>query len=137
MKLIAAAAVLFILCLVAPALGQMTEYQRGVANGLKIGLFMGEYYGRGQYVVDYAGQYNSYLENYYQFLYASFASNQTLIDEFMRSPITVTPQSSSTGVLRPDTSGRILGYPAEAYYTWVGAVPGTSPENPGGALPGV
>jgi hypothetical protein len=137
MKLIAAAAVLFILCLVAPALGQMTEYQRGVANGLKIGLFMGEYYGRGQYVVDYAGQYNSYLENYYQFLYASFASNQTLIDEFMRSPITVTPQSSSTGVLRPDTSGRILGYPAEAYYTWVGAVPGTSPQNPGGALPGV
>jgi hypothetical protein len=138
MKLIAAAAVfLFILCLVAPALGQMTEYQRGVANGLKIGLFMGEYYGRGQYVVDYAGQYNSYLENYYQFLYASFASNQTLIDEFMRSPITVTQQSSSTGVLRPDTSGRILGYPAEAYYTWVGAVPGTSPENPGGALPGV
>lgn len=137
MKLIAAAAVLFILCLAMPALGQMTEYQRGVANGLKIGLFMGEYYGRGQYVVDYAGQYNSYLENYYQFLYASFASNQTLIDEFMRSPITVTPQSSSTGVLRPDTSGRILGYPAEAYYTWVGAVPGTSPENPGGALPGV
>jgi hypothetical protein len=137
MKLIAAAAVLFILCLVAPALGQMTEYQRGVANGLKIGLFMGEYYGRGQYVVDYAGQYNSYLENYYQFLYASFASNQTLIDEFMRSPITVTPKSSSTGVLLPDTSGRILGYPAEAYYTWVGAVPGTSPQNPGGALPGV
>jgi len=137
MKLIAAAAVLFILCLAMPALGQMTEYQRGVANGLKIGLFMGEYYGRGQYVVDYAGQYNSYLENYYQFLYASFASNQTLIDEFMRSPITVTPQSSSTGVLRPDRSGRILGYPAEAYYTWVGAVPGTSPENPGGALPGV
>ncbi|MGV8175514.1 MAG: hypothetical protein ACP5OU_07410 [Methanothrix sp.] len=137
MKLMAAAAVLFILCLVGPALGEMSEYQRGVANGLKIGLFMGEYYGRGQYVVDYAGQYNSYLENYYQFLYASFLDNQTLVNEFMRSPIAVTPASSSTGVLRPDESGRILGYPADAYYTWIGAVPGSSPENPGAGLPGV
>lgn len=137
MRLIAAAAVLIILALAAPALGQMTEYQRGVANGLKIGLFMGEYYGRGQYVTDYAGQYNTYLENYYQFLYASFANNQTLIDEFMRGPISVKPKSSSNGVLKPDARGRILGYPADAYYTWVGAVPGSNVENPGNALPGV
>lgn len=120
-----------------PALGEMTEYQRGVANGLKIGLFMGEYYGRGQYVTDYAGQYNTYLTSYYQFLYSSFADNQTLITEFMRSPIVVAPVSSGTGVLKPDASGRILGYPAESYYTWVGAVPGTTVQNPGDSLPGV
>ncbi|HNX09520.1 MAG TPA: hypothetical protein PKL29_05345 [Methanothrix sp.] len=138
MKRITALAVLFVLCLAVPqAMGQMSEYQRGVANGLKIGLFMGEYYGRGQYVVDYAGQYNTYLDSYYQFLYASFANNQTLINEFMRSPIAVATKSSSTGVLKPDASGRILGYPAESYYTWVGAVPGTYPENPGNSLPGV
>lgn len=138
MKLIAAIAVLFILALaMPPVLGEMTEYQRGVANGLKIGLFMGEYYGRGQYVTDYAGQYNTYLQSYYQFLYTAFANNQTLINEFTRSPIVVTTQSSSAGVLKPDASGRILGYPADAYYTWVGAVPGTSPENPGNSLPGV
>jgi hypothetical protein len=138
MKLIAALAVLFIFALaLPPVLGEMTEYQRGVANGLKIGLFMGEYYGRGQYVTDYAGQYNTYLQSYYQFLYTAFANNQTLINEFTRSPIVVTTKSSSTGVLKPDASGRILGYPADSYYTWVGAVPGTMPENPGNSLPGV
>lgn len=138
MKLIAAIAVLIILTLsVPPALGEMTEYQRGVANGLNIGLFMGEYYGRGQYVMDYAGQYNTYLESYNQFLWASFANNQSLMNEFMRSPIAVAPRSSSTGVLKPDASGRILGYPADSYFTWIGAVPGTTPLNPGDALPGV
>jgi hypothetical protein len=138
MKLIAAIAVLIILTLsVPPALAEMTEYQRGVANGLNIGLFMGEYYGRGQYVMDYAGQYNTYLESYNQFLWASFANNQSLMNEFMRSPIAVAPRSSSTGVLKPDASGRILGYPADSYFTWIGAVPGTTPLNPGDALPGV
>ena len=137
MRLIAAAAVLIVLALALPALGQMTEYQRGVANGLKIGLFMGEYYGRGQYVTDYAGQYNSYLEEYNQFLYASFANNQTLINDFMRWPISAWPKSSSSGVLKPDASGRILGYPADAYYTAIGAVPGSMPRDPKAALPGV
>ena len=138
MKLIAAIAVLIMLIMAVPlALGEMTEYQRGVANGLKIGLFMGEYHGRGQYVMDYAGQFNTYLENYNQFLWTSFANNQTLINEFRLSPIAVKPRSSSSGVLKPDASGRVLGYPADSYFTWIGAVPGTTPLNPGDALPGV
>jgi hypothetical protein len=138
MKLIATIAVLIMLILaVPPALGEMTDYQRGVANGLKIGLFMGEYHGRGQYVMETAGQFNTYLENYNQFLWASFANNQTLINEFMLSPIAVGLRSSSTGVLKPDASGRVLGYPADSYFTWIGAVPGTTPQNPGNALPGV
>jgi len=119
------------------ACGEMTEYQRGVANGLKIGLFVGEYYGRGQYVVDYAGQYNTYLDQYNQFLWASFAGNQTLMNEFLRLPIMVKDyKKSSSGVVYPDASGRIYGYPAADYYTWIGAVPGTTPQNPSGALPG-
>ena len=138
MKLIAAMAVFIMLITAAPpALGEMTEYQRGVANGLKIGLFMGEYYGRGQYVTDYAGQFNTYLESYNQFLWASFANNQTTINEFMLSPIAVMLRPSSTGVFKPDASGRIFGYPADSYYSWVGAVPGTAPQNPGDSLPGV
>ncbi len=136
MKVRAIIAIMILLALVAsPAFAEMTEYQRGVANGLKIGLFMGEFYGRGQYVLDYAGQFNNYLDRYYQFLIDSFAYNQTLINEFMRSPIPVT--SSTKGVFKPDASGRILGYPAESYYTWTGAVPGTVPQNAGNALPGV
>jgi hypothetical protein len=138
MKLIAAIAVLIMLILAIPsALGEMTEYQRGVANGLKIGLFMGEYHGQGQYVMESAGQFNTYLESYNQFLWASFANNQTLIDEFMLSPIAAMTRSSSTGVLKPDASGRVFGYPADSYFTWIGAVPGTKPQNPGDALPGV
>lgn len=138
MKLIAANAVLIILLLaVAPAFGEMTDYQKGVANGLRIGLFMGEFHGRGQYVLESAGQFNTYLENYNQFLWDTFADNQTLMKEFMLSPMAPGVKSSSTGVLRPDASGRILGYPADSYYTWIGAVPGTKPQNPGDALPGV
>ncbi len=138
MKLIATIAILVMLILAIPsALGEMTDYQRGVANGLKIGLFMGEYHGRGQYVMESAGQFNTYLESYNQFLWTSFANNQTLINEFMLSPIAVMPRSSSTGVLKPDASGRILGYPADSYFTWIGAVPGTTPLNGKDALPGV
>jgi hypothetical protein len=138
MKLIARNAVLIILLLaVAPAFGEMTDYQKGVANGLRIGLFMGEFHGRGQYVLESAGQFNTYLENYNQFLWDTFADNQTLMKEFMISPMAAGVKSSSTGVLRPDASGRILGYPADSYYTWIGAVPGTKPQNPGDALPGV
>lgn len=138
MKLIAAMTVLIMLILaVAPVFGEMTDYQKGVANGLRIGLFMGEYHGRGQYVLESAGQFNTYLENYNQFLWDTFADNQTLMKEFMLSPLAAGVKSSSTGVLRPDASGRILGYPADSYYTWIGAVPGTKPQNPGDALPGV
>ncbi len=138
MKFIAAVAVLVMLIIaVPPVLGEMTDYQRGVANGLKIGLFMGEYHGKGLYVMESAGQFNTYLENYNRFLWESFSDNQTLMNEFMLSPIAVSPRSSSTGVLRPDASGRVLGYPADSYFTWIGAVPGTTPLNPGDALPGV
>jgi hypothetical protein len=138
MKLIAAIAVLILLIIaVPPALGEMTDYQKGVANGLRIGLFMGEYHGKGQYVVESAGQFNTYLENYNQFLWESFAENQSLINEFMLSPIAVGSRSSRTGVLKPDASGRVLGYPADSYFTWIGAVPGTAPINPGDSLPGV
>lgn len=133
----AAFLILLFLAFSVPVLAEMSEYQRGVANGLKIGLFMGEYFGRGQYVTDYAGQYNTYLESYNQFLWDSFGDNRTLINEFTRYPLSATIRSSSTGVLKPDASGRILGYPADSYYTWIGAVPGTTPENPGNALPGV
>ena len=69
---------------------EMTEYQKGVANGLKIGLWMGENHGRGQYETDYAGLFNTDLESYNQFLRTSFANNQTLINEFMLSSIAVT-----------------------------------------------
>lgn len=138
MKITRLIAVLIMLFLaVAPAFGEMTDYQKGVANGLKVGLFMGEYYGRGQYVADYAGQYNTYLDTYNRFLGAAFGTNQTLMNEFIRSPIGVMTERPSRGSPWSEENVRIFGYPAASYYTWTGAVPGTRPQNPGDALPGV
>lgn len=128
---------IMLILVVAPAYGEMTDYQRGVANGLKVGLFMGEYYGRGQYVVNYAGLFNTYLDTYNQFLGASFGSNQTLLNEFTLSTIAVAPGYSKSGAARPDASGRIFGFPAASYYTWTGAGQGTKLQNSGDALPGV
>ncbi|VVB70775.1 Uncharacterised protein [uncultured archaeon] len=134
--IVAKVSILLLLAML-PVAGEISEYQRGLEYGLRVGLFMGEYYGRGQYVDNYAGQFNTYLDQYNQFLYESFANNQTLLSRFTLSPIAVKTRASSTGVLKPDASGRIFGYPASSYYTWIGAVPGTKVENPGDALPGV
>ncbi|MDM7912633.1 MAG: hypothetical protein QUS09_05995 [Methanotrichaceae archaeon] len=107
----------------------MTDYERGVANGLKIGLFMGELYGKAQYATSAAREFNGYLDRFNDFLHDSFGTNQSLINSFRLEPIPVSaPQTG--GMPAPDASGRIYGYPADAYYTAVGAVPGTRPENP-------
>lgn len=84
-----------------PVLGELTEYQRGVASGLKIGLFVGECYGKGQYAAEYANQYNAYLDNYNQFLWASFGGNQTIMNEFLRQPLTA---SGTKKVTKSNTS---------------------------------
>ncbi len=121
---------------IAPALGEISDYERGVANGLKIGLFMGELYGKAQYAENTARQFNSYLEKFDEFLKNSFGTNQTLINEFRYEPIPVSaPQTG--GMPQPDASGRIYGYPADAYYTAIGAVPGTRPENPLAGMSGI
>jgi hypothetical protein len=123
-------ALIVILAAAVPVCGEMTDYERGVANGLKIGFFMGELYGKGQYADDPAKQFNGYLEEFYRFLVTSFGNNQTLITEFMKSPLPVKSTASTGGVPAPDSSGRIYGYPADAYYTAVGAGPGDVPDNP-------
>ncbi len=137
MKILILIAVLTLFALnVAFAVGGMTDYERGVANGLKVGLFMGELYGRAQYAESAAREFNGYLEKFNAFLKDAFGTNQTLINEFQYDPIPVSaPQTG--GMPEPDANGRIYGYPAEAYYTAVGAVPGTHPENPTGGMPGI
>jgi hypothetical protein len=73
MKIIVLIAVLILFSLsIAPAFGEMTEYEKGVANGLKIGLFMGELYGKAQSATSAAKEFNSYLDRFDAFLRASF-----------------------------------------------------------------
>lgn len=69
-----------------PVPGEMTEYQKGVDNGLKIGFFMGDLYGRAHYDADFAREFDSNLERFREFLWSSFGNNQTLIEEFQLSP---------------------------------------------------
>ena len=137
MKTIIATAVLILLLMsIAPVMGEMTDYEKGVANGLKIGLFMGELHGKAQYAENAAKEFNSYLERFNAFLKTSFGANQTLIDSFRLEPIPVSaPQTG--GMPQPDSEGRIYGYPADAYYTAVGAVPGTTPQNPRDGMGGI
>lgn len=137
MKFIVLIAILVLFSLsVAPAMGEMTDYERGVANGLRIGLFMGELYGKAQYATSAAREFNGYLDRFNDFLQDSFGTNQTLINSFSLEPIPVSaPQTG--GMPQPDSGGRIYGYPADAYYTAVGAVPGTHPENPYAGMGGV
>ncbi len=137
MRILIPIAVLLLFSLnVAPAVGGMTDYEKGVANGLKIGLFMGELYGKAHYAENAAREFNSYLQRFDEFLKASFGTNQTLINSFRYEPIPVSsPQTG--GMPEPDASGRIYGYPVDAYYTAVGAVPGTRPENPHAGMGGI
>lgn len=134
---VAIVAMLAILTLTAlPALGELTDYQKGVADGLKIGLFMGEYKGMARYSTDAAKQFNGFLDNFNDFLTEAFGNNLTMQERFKFTPIPL--RSAKTGVVpQPDSEGRIYGYPADAYYTAVGAVPGSSVQNPGDAMGGV
>jgi hypothetical protein len=138
MKMIVLIAVLILLSLnLAPAMGEMTDYERGVANGLKIGLFMGELHGKAQYAANAAREFNGYLDRFNGFLQESFGANQTLIDSFSLEPIPVSAPVSVGSVPQPDSTGRIYGYPADAYYTAVGAVPGSVPHNSYDGMGGV
>lgn len=122
------------LAIAIPASAEMSDYEKGVANGMKIGFFMGELHGKGQYSTESAQQFNGFLDQFYQFLSDSFKNNQTMIDEFMKPPLPVKATATVSSATYPDSSGRILGYPADAYYTAVGAGPGGVPENPGNAM---
>ncbi len=137
MKTIRAIAVLMMLVLAAvTAEAEMTEYERGVQAGLKVGFFMGELYGKGQYTVDAARQFNDFLDEFQEFLARSFGDNQTLINEFNRTamPTEMAAQIPGGEMLPLYREPRIMGYPADAYYTAVGAVPETVPENPQNAM---
>ncbi len=133
-RVIAVLAVLALTTL--PVLGELTDYEKGVADGLKIGLFMGEFKGKAQYSIDAAKQFNGFLDKFNEFLTNAFNGNITMLEKFRLDPIPV--KSSATGTVpKPDAEGRIFGYPADAYYTAVGAVPGSSPQNPHDAMGGV
>lgn len=87
MKLTRIIAVLAILSLVViPALGELTEYQRGAMDGMKAGLRMGRLLGAAPYDSASAQEYNNLVSPFNQGLAVLFGDNQTALQMFWMSP---------------------------------------------------
>lgn len=125
----------------APVLAaELDDYQKGVASGLAIGLYMGKLQQPSAYSPDLASEYNQQVEKFNSFLQQVFANNQTMIDKFKLAPLVIqSPRVVTTGRRvhaidasfnqtpiqppLPDAEGRIGEYPADAYYTATGNWP--------------
>jgi len=71
----------------APALAQLTDYQRGVAEGLNTGFYMGKLFGMAQYSQASGEEYNSQIDQYNQWLIGIFGQNQTVLDQLVLPPL--------------------------------------------------
>ncbi|MDM7934732.1 MAG: hypothetical protein QUS08_05005, partial [Methanothrix sp.] len=71
---------------VLPALGELTDYQKGVADGLAAGLRMGRLLGAAPYDPASAQSYNEQVNAFNQGLAAVFGNNQTAIAMFWLQP---------------------------------------------------
>lgn len=146
--------------LTAPAMAELTDYQKGFSDGLGIGLYMGKLQGLTQYSTEAAAQakaqLSSAIENFNQQLTFVFGNNETAISMFKIQPAGQTAISSpasdyqvvgatkpvhsidgswnnsATSAPIPDASGRIGEYPADAYYTATGNWPSSSQYNNSG-----
>jgi len=124
---------------VVPAMGELTDYQKGVEAGLQAGMTIARLLGAAPFDPSMAQQYNNQVDAFNQGLSGIFAGNQTVIDKFWLKPYgTATAAASAytgkpvhsidgswnntTRVLGdPDEGKRIYDMPASSYYTWVGS----------------
>ncbi len=123
---------LIVLALTAPSLA-LTDYQRGVLDGLNHGWFMAQRY---DLAID--GDpiaYNQAVARYNAWIESIFGQNETLMLKNMTATARAKPYSVSRTITpvhaidatwnqslqaiepQPDASGMINGYPAETYYS--------------------
>lgn len=143
MKFSRITAVIAMLSLMAlPVMAELTDYQRGVYDGLSAGGQIGYLRGAAPYDTTAAQQYNSIVSQFNSWLQNVFGSNQTAINEFWMNAfsgqVTVggyqaypTVNSSKpvhsmdgswnkTATYNPDAKGKIFGYDPDTYYTMIG-----------------
>jgi hypothetical protein len=99
MKFTKLMAIVAMISLVAvPVMAELTEYQRGVEDGLKAGGRVTFYYGAAQYDTKAAQQYGSMVNQFNSWLQSVFGSNQTALNLFLMKPLPsyVNPYSTST-----------------------------------------
>lgn len=98
---------------------ELTEFQRGVAEGLKIGFYMGNLSGTGQHSIEAAREFNANIMQYNKWLESVFRNNESLINFFV-----LYPYEFEEPLIISEPGGfaerRIGDYPAEAFYTATG-----------------
>ena len=157
MKFSRMAAVIATLSLMAlPVLAELTDYQKGVYDGLSAGGQIGYLRGAAPYDATAAQQYSSLVNQYNAWLQSVFGDNQTAINNFLMQPYTQTTATgyqaypsisnkpvhsidsswNQTAKYNPDAKGKIFGYDPDTYYTMVGwgNAPTTPAEAQGGSL---
>ena len=158
-----ALSIIFVLSLgIIPVFGELTDYQKGVTDGLAAGLRMGRLLGSAQYDRNAAQQYDEFVNNFNKGIADIFAGNQTAMQMFWMTPISAyggyptgtvgrkpvhafdASFNQTRYVLAPENIyynyGRVYDWPISAYETWTGEVPERAPEfdyDEGQALPGV
>ncbi len=148
MNLTSIFAVLALLSLaVIPAYGEMTDYQKGVMDGLQAGLITGKLLGAAPYDPAQAQEYNSQVNPFNQGLTAVFGNNQTALSMFWMQPQASTTAASlgsysTKPVHKIDESwnqtrrvntdflsqGKYYGYDLDTYIAMTGHVPSNIPD---------
>lgn len=145
MKFTRTMAVIAMLSLVAmPAMAELTDYQKGVNDGLIKGLRIGYMLGGSPYDTNSAQQYSGMVNPFNVWLQSVFGANQTALSIFEMKPLsgqtmvggyqaypTVNSTkpthnidgswNQSTTAYHPDAKGKIYGYDPDTYYTMVGS----------------
>lgn len=133
---------------VVPAMGELTDYQKGVQAGLQAGMSIARLLGAAPFDPSMAQQYNNQVDAFNQGLSGIFAGNQTVIDKFWLKPYGTATAAAAAYTTKPvhsidgswnNTTSRVLGdqdegkriydMPASSYYTWVGNAPGLTYNN--------
>ena len=135
-----------------PVMAELTDYQRGVMEGMKAGLTMGKLLGAAPYDSASAQNYNNLVDSFNRKLVSIFGNNQTAINMFLLRPYGY-PQGVSVGAqnfsfkpihtidssfnqsraLNPDLErqGSYYGYDLDSYMAMTGHVPDNLPSYTG------
>ncbi len=125
-----------------PAMGELTDYQKGVTDGLQAGLIMGRLLGAASYDPAQAQEYNNRVDSFNRGLSSVFGNNQTALSMFwMQSqasyPLTSSGNYSTKPIHAIDASwnqtrrvnadllsgGKYYGYDLDSYVAMTGTVP--------------
>jgi hypothetical protein len=143
-------AVLVLLSLaVIPALGELTDYQKGVTDGLAAGMRIGRLLGAAPFDPNEAQTYNGQVDSFNRGLSTVFGNNQTALDMFWMQPygagssysgMTLQNFSSTKPIhaidasfnqtrrVNPDITGKYYGYDLDTYIAMTGHVPTNIPQ---------